>query len=58
VNTSPFSAPPPNNGLAKSLEEAKQWFRQRYEEMKAHEVKSPLLVLAECRSAIADGARI
>jgi hypothetical protein len=28
-----------------------------YEEMKAQEVKSPLLVLAECRATIADGAR-
>jgi hypothetical protein len=37
VNTSRFSASPPNNGLTKSLEEAKQRFRQRYEEMKAQE---------------------
>jgi hypothetical protein len=36
VNTWPFPAPPPNNGLAKSLEEAKQ---QRYEEMKAQGVR-------------------
>jgi hypothetical protein len=28
VNTSPFPAPPPNNGLAESLEEAKQQFKQ------------------------------
>jgi hypothetical protein len=34
VNTAPF--PPPNNGLAKSLEEAKHQFKQRYEEKKAH----------------------
>jgi hypothetical protein len=39
VNTSPFPAPPPNNGLAKSLEEAKQQFKQRYEEMKAQGVR-------------------
>jgi hypothetical protein len=35
VNASPVPAPPPHNGLAKSLEEAKQQFKQRYEEMKA-----------------------
>jgi hypothetical protein len=35
VNTSPFPAPPPNNGLAPTLEEAKQQFKQRYLEMKA-----------------------
>jgi hypothetical protein len=39
VNTSPYPAPPPNNGLAKSLEEAKQHFKLRYEEMKAQGVK-------------------
>jgi hypothetical protein len=39
VNTSPFPAPPPNNGLAKSLEEAKQQFKQRYEEMKDQRVR-------------------
>jgi hypothetical protein len=39
VNTSPFPAPPPNNGLAKSLEEAKQQFKQRYEELKARGVR-------------------
>jgi hypothetical protein len=39
VNTSPVPAPPPNNGLAKSLEEAKQQFKQRYEEMKAQGVR-------------------
>jgi hypothetical protein len=38
VNTSPFLAPPPNNGLAKSLEEAKQQFKRRYEEMTAQGV--------------------
>jgi hypothetical protein len=35
VSTSLYPAPPPNNGLAESLEEAKQQFKQRYEEMKA-----------------------
>lgn len=30
VNTSPFPAAPPDNGLAKSLEEATQQFRQRH----------------------------
>jgi hypothetical protein len=39
VNTSPHPAPPPNNGLAKSLEEAKEQFKQRYEEMKAQGVR-------------------
>jgi hypothetical protein len=39
VNTSPFPAPPPNNGVAESLEEAKQHFKQRYEEMKAAGVR-------------------
>jgi hypothetical protein len=39
VNTSPFPAPPPNNGLAKSLEEAKHQFKERYEEMKAQGVR-------------------
>ncbi len=39
VNTSPFPAPPPNNGLAGSREEAKQQFKQRYEEMKAQGVR-------------------
>jgi hypothetical protein len=32
-------APPPNNGLANSLEKAKHQFKQRYEEMKAHGVR-------------------
>jgi len=35
VNTSPYPAPPPNNGLAPTLEEANQQFKVRYEEMKA-----------------------
>jgi hypothetical protein len=39
VNTSPFLAPPPNNGLAPTLEEAKQQFKQRYLEMKAQGVR-------------------
>jgi hypothetical protein len=39
VNTSPFPAPPPNNGLIRSLEEAKQQFKQRDEEMKAQGVR-------------------
>jgi hypothetical protein len=39
VNTSPFPAPPPNNGLTSSLEEAKQRFKERYEEMKAQGVR-------------------
>jgi hypothetical protein len=39
VNTSPYPAPPPNNGLAPTLEEAKAEFRARYEEMKAGGVR-------------------
>jgi hypothetical protein len=39
VNFSPYPAPPPNNGLAMSLKEAKQQFKQRYEEMKAQGVR-------------------
>jgi hypothetical protein len=39
VNTSPYPAPPPNNGLAPTLEEAKQQFKVRYEEMKAQGVR-------------------
>jgi hypothetical protein len=39
VNTSPFPAPPPNNGLAPTLEEAKTSFKARYEEMKARGVR-------------------
>lgn len=34
INTSPYPAPPPHNGLAKTLEDAKQAFKKRYEEMK------------------------
>jgi hypothetical protein len=34
VNTSPYPAPPPNNGLTPTLEEAKREFKARYEEMK------------------------
>jgi hypothetical protein len=37
--TSPFPAPPPNNGLAPTLEQAKQHFKAQYEEMKAAGVK-------------------
>jgi hypothetical protein len=36
---SPYPAPPPNNGFVKSLEEAKQQFKRRYEEMKAQGVR-------------------
>jgi hypothetical protein len=39
VNTSPYPAPPPNNGLAPTLEEAKRQFKVRYEEMKAQGVR-------------------
>jgi hypothetical protein len=39
MNTSPYLAPPPNNALARSLEEAKQQFKERYEEMKAQGVR-------------------
>jgi hypothetical protein len=39
MSSCPFPAPLPNNGLAKSLEEAKQQFKQRYEEMKAQRVR-------------------
>lgn len=39
VNMSPFPAPPPNNGLTSSLEEAKQQFKERYEEMRAQGVR-------------------
>jgi hypothetical protein len=35
VNTSPFPAPPPNNRVAPTLDEAKAEFKARYEEMKA-----------------------
>jgi hypothetical protein len=39
VNTSPYPAPPPNNGLTRSLEEAKQQFKARYLELKAQGVR-------------------
>jgi hypothetical protein len=39
VNTSPYPAPSPSNGVANSLEEAKQQFKQRYEEMKSQGVR-------------------
>jgi hypothetical protein len=39
VNTSPFPAPPPDNGLAKSLDQAKQPFKKRYEEMMTQGVR-------------------
>jgi hypothetical protein len=39
VNMSPFPAPPPNNGLTSSLEEAKQQFKERYEAMRAQGVR-------------------
>jgi hypothetical protein len=34
INTSPYPAPPPHNGMATTLEDAKQAFKARYEEMK------------------------
>jgi hypothetical protein len=34
VNTSPYPAPPPHNGVAKTLDAAKAEFKNRYEEMK------------------------
>jgi hypothetical protein len=34
INTSPYPAPPPHNGISKTLEDAKQAFKARYEEMK------------------------
>ena len=34
INTSPYPAPPPHTGMAKTLEDAKQAFKVRYEEMK------------------------
>jgi hypothetical protein len=39
INTSPYPAPPPHNGIAKSLEDAKQAFKVRYEEMKRKGVR-------------------
>jgi hypothetical protein len=35
VNTSPFPCPPPNNGVAPTLDEAKTAFKERYLELKA-----------------------
>jgi len=34
INTSPFPAPPPYNGVTKTLDAAKQELKSRYEEMK------------------------
>jgi hypothetical protein len=34
INTSPYPAPPPHNGVAKTLDAAKQAFKSQYEEMK------------------------
>jgi hypothetical protein len=34
INTSPYPAPPPHNGVARTLDAAKQEFKARYEEMK------------------------
>ena len=34
INTSPYPAPPPHNGVAKTLDLAKQEFRTWYVEMK------------------------
>jgi hypothetical protein len=34
INTSPYPAPPPHNGVTKTLDDAKQEFKDRYEEMK------------------------
>ena len=34
INTSPYPAPPPHNGVTKTLDAAKQEFKTRYEEMK------------------------
>jgi hypothetical protein len=34
INTSPYPAPPPHNGVTTTLDAAKQEFRTRYEEMK------------------------
>jgi hypothetical protein len=33
INTSPYPAPPPHNGVTKALDVAKQEFKDRYEEM-------------------------
>jgi hypothetical protein len=34
INTSPYPAPPPHNGVTKTFDAAKQEFKTRYEEMK------------------------
>jgi hypothetical protein len=34
INTSPYPAPPPHNGVTETLDAAKQEFKTRYEEMK------------------------
>ena len=34
INTSPYPAPPPHTGMTNSLDDAKQAFKVRYEEMK------------------------
>jgi hypothetical protein len=34
INTSPYPAPPPHNGVTKTFDAAKQEFKNRYEEMK------------------------
>jgi hypothetical protein len=39
INTSPYPAPPPHNGIAQTLEDAKQAFKARYEEMKRNGVR-------------------
>jgi hypothetical protein len=39
INTSPYPAPPPHNGIAPTLDAAKQAFKARYEEMKRNGAK-------------------
>jgi hypothetical protein len=39
INTSPYPAPPPHNGVTTTFDAAKQEFRTRYEEMKRRGVK-------------------
>jgi hypothetical protein len=39
INTSPYPAPAPHNGIAKTLEDVKQAFKMRYEEMKQKGVR-------------------
>ena len=34
INTSPYPAPPPHNGVTETLDAPKQEFKTRYEEMK------------------------